>query len=582
MDNDIVRNTVAKLFSQDREVRLETLKEVSVADVPAYDKALVYFFRSNPSIEEKIICIRSFHNFDREGVLECIEEASSDDYYEVRLVAFKRVAKLESDQDLIKYSYILLKGLLDSHIENLAFCLEIFQGTKFKDKLAQVIAVHYDQNETSSCLAVLFLIYELGLSDQLFVLESCLNHFEESVRTYAKKLLPSYVNKFPHLKDLQVRSRVTTSEDIDLGQLSEVLQDKDIAKVVDYLIKMRKLPKETLTNEVLDCLLVHLRDEINPFIIATIIKTLPCFQNFKAYDEICEFLLHEDQRVVANCVECLSEQDDKRVLEFIALKIAHLDYSCKEDLRIISGAMTVLRRYEPNLALQYMRGLTVANDHAVYTYLHDVCSWDDNQLLESMFLLLNRENRVRIVSSLCEYFRKHSDLSSFKQFIGLINRTSDIEKRKVLITCYRELLDKYQDEDLPVIVDQTDPFYNDLLPSEKVKFHKRLIFVSIVGVLIIAIWIAYIVPNTVEKQQISKPVALFLSIGDKAKLNFKIVNQDKQFFYVEYNGNYFQLLKDSHEDFITGDIVKAEVVYLKDTKFSAVKILKVLSIQAVN
>ncbi|MCO4782785.1 MAG: hypothetical protein KC646_10720 [Candidatus Cloacimonetes bacterium] len=582
MDDQIVRNTVAKLFSTDRELRLETLKEISIADMPAYDKALVYFFRSDPSIEEKIICIRSFHNFDREGVLECIEDASVDEYYEIRLSAFKRVAKLKTDQDLIKYSYILLRGLLDSHAENLAFCLEIFQSSKLKDKLSQLIAIHYDQNNPSSCLATLFLIYELNLSDQLFVLETCLNHEDSRVSSYAVKLLPLYIKKFPHLKDLEVRTRVIDTEEVDLKQLSTTLKDKDITKVVDYLIKLRKLPKTMLTTEVLDCLLSHLKDEINPFIIATIIKTLPCFENFKAYDEICEYLLHEDQRVVANCVECLSDQGDKRVLEFIALKIAHLDYSNKEDLRIISGAMKVLRKYEPNLALQYMRGLTVANDHAVYTYLHDVREWDDDQLLESVFLLLSRENRVRIVSSLCNYFKKHSDLASFRLFINLINHTTDTEKRKVLVDCYSELLGKYQDEELPILVDRSDPFYNELKPSSKLSFNKRLILFSLVAIVCISIWVAYVLPTSRPVVETVKVVPTLLKIGDEVTLKAKVVNQDKQYYYIESEGKYYQIEKASQYDFLIDDIVDIQVEYIKKTKFSGVKVLKILSVNSVN
>ena len=132
MDNQVVRYTVSKLFSREREVRLETLKEISVCDGPDYDKALVYFFRNNPSIEEKIICIRSFKDFHRGGVLECIEEASDDEYFEIRWAAFKRVSKLKTDQDLISYAYLILKGLVDEKREVLDFCLDfLVSGNKY-------------------------------------------------------------------------------------------------------------------------------------------------------------------------------------------------------------------------------------------------------------------------------------------------------------------------------------------------------------------------------------------------------------------------------------------------------------------
>ncbi|PCJ17439.1 MAG: hypothetical protein COB02_13530 [Candidatus Cloacimonadota bacterium] len=575
MQSQEVRKIVKKLFSKDREVRLETLKDISISNIGDFDKALVYFFCSSPSIEEKIICLRAFKQFDFEGVIDCIEEASEDDYFEIRFAAFKRVSKVLSDQDIIRYSYILLKGLLDSNKEIVTYCLDFFKQPTKKDKMNQIIATHYDSNISTSCLEVLFLIYELSLLDQSFVLENCLSHKDPNVSSYARKILPAYIEKFPHLTDLSIRTRIINQDSIFLSDLANKLKANSINEIIDFIVKIRKFDKEKLTDKILSILLLHLKDELNPFIIATIIKTLPFFKGFKGHEQIGQFLFHEDQRVVSNCVESLVELGDENILGFIALKLANLDYSCKEDLRIISASIPLLREKKIDLALQYMRALSLSSDHAIYTYLHHLKTWDNSELIESVLLLLSRDSRPKILKLLCGYLNKYSDLDSFKKFIETINITIDTNKRNILIKCYETLLKKYRLNDLPALV-QRDLKPTEALYIDNVSMMDRVWILLASLILFFILWWFGSMFFTKDIAPIKKP-SLFLKLGDKASFKTKIINQDPKFLYIEINKESYQVIKEPFEDYSKGNLLEINAEYINNTKFEKIKILKQIS-----
>ncbi|MCJ8346475.1 hypothetical protein MJH12_13105, partial [bacterium] len=115
------------------------------------------------------------------------------------------------------------------------------------------------------------------------------------------------------------------------------------------------------------------------------------------------------------------------------------------------------------------------------------------------------------------------------------------------------------------------------------KFHYKYVLIFMVIILFSGfVWSSLKGHHKDTELIVLKDDQSFIKIGDASVLQFKIVNQDKIYLYIESQGESFQLVKQLNQDYLNGDLMEVEVKYIGATQFSEVKILEILKVKSIN
>ncbi|MBT3785387.1 HEAT repeat domain-containing protein, partial [bacterium] len=314
----------------------------------------------------------------------------------------------------------------------------------------------FDSSDPRRCLNALHLIEQLRLTDALSILQTCLNHEVEQIRIRAQEILPVFQDEIPQARELSLRQRKESKEPLQesaevqsprelLKQLVASLRNSDIRETTALLQELAKERENPETAAFLRKLLTNPSLGLDPFILATAVKTLAVCSDQSEYETLSRYLNHADGRVISNTVEALAARDEPSLLPFLEKHLEIMEITDPIQVRVLSSGLEFLRTKKEDLALEAMRKLASGDINSITTFLLHLEKWPDphQEFQDLVFQILEGEVRLEVTRSCIRHLEVHGDPICVNLLKNLISDLLEGEKRSLLKDLYYFMIEKF-------------------------------------------------------------------------------------------------------------------------------------------
>ena len=308
----------------------------------------------------------------------------------------------------------------------------------------------------SSCLNCLFLISQLGLIQNSYIFEACLSHPSSRVRDYAVNLFPIFEKKNPEVRKLLLRRiggnrapatgiQMPTEPAEFVDFLMDRMAEGEIRDKINILQEVGSEPHWKKDPRIINFLRNFCLKEKEPFVLATLVKTIALLSGGDEWDTLSPFLYHEDSRVVSNSVEGFVLMKDTRVLGFLNKWLESADLDQREHIRILSAGMSLIRDQSQSDALNLLRRLSEGNVTAVAAFVHHLNQWDNptEDLIDIVLDLTAREVRPDILFECANFLSKYSSARTIPVVEKMLEEMDYGEKYDLLKKLSTNLIERF-------------------------------------------------------------------------------------------------------------------------------------------
>ena len=355
---------------------------------------------------------------------------------------------------------ILLRFLSDPDRRVVGNCLNALALFLSQDEIALSVNDYFDVRDEHSCLNCLFLISQLGLSQNTFIFEACLTHSSEKVRDYAQKLFPLFEKKNPEVRKLLLRkpgnqalSNALSKAPAESVKFVDFLMDRmsggNTREKIDVLQEVGSESHWQEDPRILSFLKHHIAKEEEPFVLATLVKTIARLSKGDEWETLSPLLHHEDSRVVSNTVESLVFLGDERILKFLDELLEEADLEKREHVRTLSAGMELIKKSSPRKALELLKRLSQGNVTAVAAFIHHLKQWDkpSEELVDSVIELTAKEVRPDILFECANFLSKYSSGRVIPIIEDLVSQMDAGEKYEILRKLQVHLEERFPQSD---------------------------------------------------------------------------------------------------------------------------------------
>jgi len=451
-----IEGLCSDLRSKEQDIRLNALKKV--VSHPHQEFLAVLQEIEKDELHPRILSsfVKALGSVAGDQVLSLVAKYLKHPSGRVRANCVEAIGYSNLGKDKFKASKVLLRFLSDPDRRVVGNCLQALSKFLTHEEIALSVNDYFDSRIESSCLNCLFLISQLGLVENSYIFEVCLSHPSDRVRDYALNLFPLFEKKNPEVRKLLLRrpgnqkiSHVLEEIPAESVKFVDFLMDRmSEGEVRDRIDILQEVGSEAHWKEdprILSFLRHHSLKEEEPFVLATLVKTIARLSDGNEWETLSRFLSHEDSRVVSNTVESLVMLGDERVLEFLHtwLETANLDK--REHIRILSAGMDMIKEKFPKTALELLRRLAMGNVTAVAAFIHHLTLWEtpSEELVDIVLELTAKEVRPDILFECANFLSKYSTARVVPIIQDMISRLDAGEKYEIIRKLYRHLQERF-------------------------------------------------------------------------------------------------------------------------------------------
>lgn len=419
LEKDQITEITSQLRSEDLETRIKALKKVEMHPHMEFLSVLKAMDREE---DPKILAsyVKALGAVAGDQSLPIIAKYLKHPSGRVRANSIEALGYSSSGQDKFKVGKILLRFLADPDRRVVGNCLQALANFMSPEEISLSINDYFDTRVESSCLNCLFLISQLGLIQNSYIFEVCLSHPSARVRDYAVNLFPIFEKKNPEVRKLLLRriegegpspaNANIPSESIKFVDfLMDRMAEGEIRDKIDILQEVGSEPHWKEDPRIINYLRNFCLKETEPFILATLVKTIARLSDGDEWDTLSRFLHHEDPRVVSNVVESFVLMKDFRVLDFLNEWLKSADLDRREHIRILSAGISLIREQSQSNAVELLRRLSAGNVTAVAAFVHHLNQWEkpSEDLIDIVLELIAREVRPDILFECANFLSKN-------------------------------------------------------------------------------------------------------------------------------------------------------------------------------
>lgn len=384
---------------------------------------------------------------DKEDILQRVRPFVQDDNNRVASTALKEVLE-HGDSKFLPLLKLMLKGT-DS--QRKASAIWVVGELRLEEMLDDIIYALYSENYQVHSIAnrvltrfkdkaIPILFENLSMGDNLVKVYTFLflaQHLD-AINVEQKQLLlsmiegeESYISAFI----LKILYKLGATEGYELLQTYLFHEDEELRRV-----SVEGLAYFTGQQGSQDLLLRAVESESNPHLLSRLIHCFEQFPSEESVQKLQGFLKHEDNRVVANCIEILGKIGDRRLIDFVK------PYLENSNNRIMANAAVAVFRLGEAKVLDHLQQALMDDSPSLRASaafaLGEIESGEVVELLISRLLDEAQNVRKHVIQGLAK-----QDSGNFNRLIEHLKSNESRTARQVLVevtnvvACQDELVD---------------------------------------------------------------------------------------------------------------------------------------------
>ena len=459
--NDPLKEVIADLFSEKRFEQVSALQYIIHNPEAHFAKALA---RKNEGISDAYVIasyVKAVAMVLRTDALPFIANHLRHPEARVRANCVEALELSGVDPSKKQILSILMNFLSDPDARVAGNCIKALSRSLKPNELDTLIQDYFEPLDERKCLNTLYLIQNLRPNGALSILESCLNHKSEKIRSRSKAILATFESELPQARAIALRKTVKNSDPVEspdttdlssretLEKLVQSLRNSNTREASHLLQDLGKRGKNSAVAEFLKKLLSNESLGLDPFLLATTVKTLACASTEKEEKILRNFLKHDDGRVVANTVEAMSMLQDPYLEEFLSQHLEKMDFTDPIQVRILSSGMNYLKQNQRELAFLAMKKLSEGDLNSRTTFLMHLQSWDHDleNFVPLVLAILESEIRIEILRNCLDFLEVHGSRKTAEIIFNLCEGLADGDKKQIIQLAYKKLARKFNLEE---------------------------------------------------------------------------------------------------------------------------------------
>jgi len=444
------RDVVKDIFSSDPSLQISGLQFIISHPQPAFEKALI---RLEPELQNPRVIssyVKALARVRGRDALPVLAKILRHENARVRANCIEALEILEVDPSQKDILDILMNFLGDDP-RVAGNCIRILAQALKPDALKSLVEDYFDRDDPRKCLNILYLIDHLKLDNSFHLVETCLNHASQQVRERATKLLK--LSKAGDVEQMQLRTQAppkshqepdsgnpqvkTVSDEREqefINQLKEKVRNADHQGTLQIL---REISRTSFGGPLPDFLRSLLQSKslgLDPFVLATAVKSLAQISTQNEWETLEPYLSHNNPRVASNTVEALVILKDQRVLEHLRSVAKEANFEDPATVRLLCSGMEMIKARDTSLALEIMQRFSQGDLNSVSSFVLELNRWDNppKELQFQVLDLLQSEIRQEIVKACVSYLEIHGDAQCLDRLLILTQKMHDGQKKKRL------------------------------------------------------------------------------------------------------------------------------------------------------